>query len=342
MKNALFRFIGLLVTASCIFAEEKSDLIINGTDWFDTEGRKISAHEGELARFGDYFYWYGSSYKNNPQGKFRMTAGPVWNGVQVYRSKDLVNWEYRGVCLPRPERGFGKLGATGRAHIIYNQKTKKYVMWYRWFVAMPASFLMVATADHPEGPFTPLGAREVGTSTGFGSDMNVFQDHDGKAYLIYCDHNKPETGGNWRYAIRIDSLTDDYLNSNREGVIVFGGGNEAPAMTKYKGKYIALASGVHGWSGSETVCATTDSPLSKWTPQGHITEQRTWGSQVTDLLYIEESDQVLALCDQWWIPDRADIDKSRYLFLPLHYDSKSGKAKIEYLEKWNPLNNRKH
>ena len=55
MKNALFRFIGLLVTVSCIFAEEKSDLIINGSDWFDTEGRKISAHEGELARFGDYF-----------------------------------------------------------------------------------------------------------------------------------------------------------------------------------------------------------------------------------------------------------------------------------------------
>jgi len=113
-------------------------------------------------------------------------------------------------------------------------------------------------------------------------------------------------------------------------------------MTKYQGKYIALASGVHGWAGSETLCATTDSPLGKWTPQGHITEQRTWGSQVTDLLYIEESDQVLALCDQWWIPDRADIDKSRYLFLPLRYDSITGKAKMEYLEKWNPLNNRKH
>jgi len=169
--------------------------------------------------------------------------------------------------------------------------------------------------------------------------MNVFQDDDGKAYLIYCDHNKPETGGNWRYAIRIDSLTEDYLQSNREGVLVFGGGNEAPAMTKYKGKYIALASGVHGWAGSETVCATAASPLGKWTPQGHITEQRTWGSQVTDLIYIEESDQVLALCDQWWIPDRANIEKSRYLFLPLRYDSNTGKAKMEYFEKWNPLLN---
>ena len=339
MRNTLIKFIALLSAGTFVFAEEKSALIENGTDWVDTEGRKISAHEGELARFNDYSYWYGSSYKNNPQGKFRMTAGPVWNGVQVYRSKDLKNWEYRGVCLPRPEKGFGKLGATGRSHILYNQKTKKYVMWYRWFIAMPASFLMVATADHPEGPFTPLGPREVGTSTGFGSDMNVFQDDDGKAYLIYCDHNKPETGGNWRYAIRIDSLTEDYLQSNREGVLVFGGGNEAPAMTKYKGKYIALASGVHGWAGSETVCATADSPLGKWTPQGHITEQRTWGSQVTDLIYIEESNQVLALCDQWWIPDRADIDKSRYLFLPLRYDSNRGKAKMEYLEKWNPLLN---
>ena len=82
-------------------AKLKDTIVINGTDWVDTEGRRISAHEGELARFDDYFYWYGSSYKNNPQGKFRMTAGPVWNGVQVYRSKDLKNWEYRGVCLPR-------------------------------------------------------------------------------------------------------------------------------------------------------------------------------------------------------------------------------------------------
>ena len=67
-------------------ASDKS--IINGSDWFDTDGRQISAHEGEIARFGDTFYWYGSSYKNNPKGRFRMTAGPVWNGMQVYSSKD--------------------------------------------------------------------------------------------------------------------------------------------------------------------------------------------------------------------------------------------------------------
>jgi len=313
--------------------------ITNGTDWFDVDGRRIVAHEGELARFDGVFYWYGSSYANKPQGKFRMPAGPVWNGVQVYSSTDLKNWTYKGVCLPRPERGFGKIGATGRSHVMYNAKTKKYVMWYRWFVAMPASFLMVATADDPEGPFTPHGPRQMGTSTGFGSDMNVFQDDDGKGYVIYCDHNAPDAkpGGGWRYAIRIDSLSDDYLTSNRDGVVIFDRGCEAPAMIKYKGKYIAVASGVHGWAGSDTKCAVADSPLGTYKQQADISEQRTWSSQVTDLIYLNESDTVMALCDQWWIPDRSDIEKSRFLFLPLFLDEKTGKVRMEYREKWSPL-----
>jgi beta-xylosidase len=315
----------------------QTSFIINGTDWVDTKGRPIEAHEGDLARFDGVFYWYGSSYANNPTGKFHVTDGPVWNGVQVYSSTDLVNWTYRGVCLPRPERGFGKLGATGRSHVIYNEKTKKYVMWYRWFLSMPASFLMVATADSPEGPFTPLGPREMGTSNGFASDMNVFQDDDGKGYVIYCDHSKQEEGTDWRYAIRIDSLSDDYLTSNRDGVVVFDSGCEAPAMVKYKGKYIAVASGVHGWAGSETACTVADSPLGRYKKQADISEDKTWNSQVTDLIYLEESDTVMALCDQWWIPDKSDINKSRHLFLPLYLDPQTGTVKMEYREKWSPF-----
>jgi hypothetical protein len=311
--------------------------IVNGTDWKDTSGKHIAAHDGGIARLNGAFYWYGSSYANNPKGRFRMTVGPVWNGIQVYKSTDLKTWEYKGVCLPRPKKGFGKLGATGRCHVMYNDKTKKYVMWYRWFLAMPASFLMVATADHPEGPFTALGAREMGTWTGFASDMDFFKDDDGKGYVIYCDHNKPEKGGNWRYAIRVDSLSDDYLTSNREGVLIFGGMNESPAMIKYKGKYIAVASGVHGWAGSNTLCAVADKPLGPYKKQGYISEQKTWNSQVSDLIYLKESDTVMAHCDQWWIPNKADLDKSRYLFLPLFLDSKTGKVKMEYREKWQPL-----
>ncbi len=315
--------------------------VMNGTDWYDTEGRRIMAHDGGISRFNGVFYWYGTSYAGNPEGKYWMGAGPLWNGVQVYRSTDLANWTYRGVALPRRENGWGELGNSGRAHVIYNEKTGKYVMWYRWFLHMPASFLMVAVADHPEGPFTPLGPREMGTSNGFASDMGLFKDADGKAYVIYCDHETEATKfadfANGRYAIRIDSLSDDYLVSNKDGVYVFDKGVEAPAMIKYKGNYIAVGSGVHGWAGSETVCAVADSPLGKYRRQKDISENKTWESQVSDLTYIEESDTVLALCDQWWIPDKKDINKSRYLLLPLYFNPQTGTAKMKYYEKWNPL-----
>jgi beta-xylosidase len=313
-------------------------VVANGTDWVDVDGRPIMAHEGDLARFDGVFYWYGSSYANNPKGKFDIADGPVWNGVQVYRSDDLVNWTYKGVCLPRPEQGWGKLGATGRSHVIYNDKTGKYVMWYRWYLHVPASFLMVAVADHPEGPFVPLGPREMGTSNGFASDMNVFKDDDGKAYVIYCDHGGHGVQGeSATYTIRIDRLSDDYLTSGKDGIVVYEKGCEAPAMIKHKGKYIAVASGVHGWAGSETVCATAGAPMGPWKHQGHITEEKTWNSQVSDLIYLKESDTVMALCDQWWIPDKADINKSRYLFLPLLLDQETGRVTMEYHEKWSPL-----
>jgi hypothetical protein len=45
----------------------------------------------------------------------------------------------------------------------------------------------------------------------------------------------------------------------------------------------------------------------------------------------------MALCDQWWTPDKADINKSRYLFLPLLLDQETGKMTMECHEKWSPL-----
>jgi hypothetical protein len=55
------------------------------------------------------------------------------------------------------------------------------------------------------------------------------------------------------------------------------------------------------------------------------------------LIHLKESDTVVALCDQWWIPDKSDINESRYLSLPLRLDPKTGKVKMEYRERWSPL-----
>ncbi len=37
--------------------------IRNDTAWRDAAGRPISCHDGGISRFGDTFYWYGTSYR---------------------------------------------------------------------------------------------------------------------------------------------------------------------------------------------------------------------------------------------------------------------------------------
>jgi hypothetical protein len=328
--------------------ESSSAYIINGTDWFDINGLPIQAHEGHITRVQDMFYWYGDSYAGNPKGIYGTDGGyAVWNGFQVYSSHDLVAWTFRGVALPRPQKGWGVVGSVGRPHIIYNEQTQEYVMWYWYHTHYPVVFLMVATSDSPVGPFKVVGAREVGSQTGFGSDLNVFKDDDGKAYLVYTDHHvydesKRFDKGKAIYAILVDSLTDDYLDSNKEGVVAIPSGGEAPAMTRYRGRYIVAGSGVDGWNPTETTYVVSDSPLGPYSRPGVMSEQNTWDGQITSFLHIEESDTLMAMCDQWWIPDKTDLNKSRYLWLPVYVDPETGTFRMKYREKWNPFHQPDH
>jgi len=111
-----------LLSISCLLAlesvkAEKANTsvqksIINESDWQDTQGKPILAHDGHITRVKDTFYWYGSSYAGNPEGRYGTAAGyAVWNGIQVYSSKNLVDWTYQGVALPRPKKGWGAVGS---------------------------------------------------------------------------------------------------------------------------------------------------------------------------------------------------------------------------------------
>jgi hypothetical protein len=85
-------------------------VIRNGTDWKDTKGQPISAHEHFVGRFFGAFYWYGTSYKGNPLGQCGLEGAPLQNGFNVYRSTNLADWEYRSECLKFPKSGFGSEG----------------------------------------------------------------------------------------------------------------------------------------------------------------------------------------------------------------------------------------
>jgi len=47
----------------------------------------------------------------------------------------------------------------------------------------------------------------------------------------------------------------------------------------------------------------------------------------------------MAMCDQWWVDQDGmkDLEASRYLWLPVKLDPETGKVRMVYMEKWNPL-----
>lgn len=309
-------------------------VIKNDTDWKDTNNNPISCHDGGITRINDIFYWYGTSYKGNPQGLWGRRGAKLQNGFNVYSSKNLVDWKYEGVCLEFPKTGWLSTGTSHRANVLFNEKTQKYVMWFFCIgnrdPEYPDVMLAVAIADSPTGPFKFIGKRKTGEKHGWGQDLGLFEDDDSKAYLVYDDGHRN---------IRVDLLSDDYLSSTKKSVIALKPSCEGSAMIKYKDKYIVAGSGVRGWNPTETVYAVATSPLGPYSEKKVMSEKNTWGSQISNFLHIKESDTLMAICDQWWGDQngRVDIDRSRYLWLPVSFDPASNTAKMVYKREWSPF-----
>ena len=328
---------GLLLGSGEIVAWASAEkAIVNLTDWKDTSGQPISAHEHFVGRFSGAFYWYGTSYQGNPYGTCGLEGAPLQNGFNVYRSTNLVDWQYLGVCLKVPKSGFGSEGTSHRPCVLYNQKIRKYVMWYFYFRKYPDVMLTVATADAPAGPFTILGLRRSSEEHGWAQDLGAFQDTDGRAYLVYDDGHRN---------LRVDLLTPDYLDTTRRSVIALRAGSgpgqqyEGAAIAKYKGKYIVAGSGVTGWNPSDTTYAVADSPLGPYSAPNRLGNWGTWGCQISNFVYVNETDTLIALCDQWWAgpAGRNDLDQSRYIWIPVVFDPVTRQAHMDFRAEWNPF-----
>lgn len=294
----------------------------NSSGWNDTDGNHISCHEGGVTRFGDTFYWYGTSYKGNPGGKWGKGGHTLQNGFTVYSSKDLVHWKSYGACIDfnLPENTIR--GTAHRPNVIFNDATKNYVMWFFDIVKYPDVMMTVATSKSPTGPFTIVGLRETGEPHGYAQDCGLFKDDDGKAYLVYDDGFRN---------LRVDLLSDDYLSSTKQSVIALKPRHEGAAIGKIKGKYIVAGSGITGWGASETDYAVADSPLGPYTEMKRMSEKLTWGSQVSNFFYIKETDSLVAVCDRLsMLKDTHDLDKCGYLWVPVSIDVETKEAKMNY------------
>ena len=66
----------------------KYNSIKPGAVWLDTAGKRIEAHGGSLIYIDGVYYWYGEDKSKSLHG-----SGIWHNGVRLYSSTDLYNWE---------------------------------------------------------------------------------------------------------------------------------------------------------------------------------------------------------------------------------------------------------
>ena len=110
-------------------------------------------------------------------------------------------------------------------------------------------------------------------------------------------------------------------------------------MVRRKGNYIVAGSGVAGLKPTDTAYAVADSPLGPYTYKGLMSQQNTWNSQISSFFYLAESDQLIALCEQWLIgPDGNTVpaELSCQLWLPVSFDPGTGVAQMHHVTQWDP------
>lgn len=302
--------------------------------WRDTDGNPINAHGGGLLYHEGTYYWYGE-YK---VGETILPSWATWEcyrtdvtGVGCYSSKDLLNWKFEGVVLKAvkddPESDLHPSKVLERPKVIYNKKTKKFVMWAHVESAdYSKAAAGVAVSDSPTGEFTYLGSFRP--NGGMSRDQTLFVDEDGKAYQFASSENNQ--------TMYINELTEDYLKPTGRYVRRFVGmAREAPAVFKYNGDYYMLSSGCTGWDPNQAELAKASSIMGEWTVIGDPCTgpdaDKTFYGQSTYVQPVHGiKNAYIAMFDRWKKKDLAD---SRYIWLPILI--KDGKMTIPWMAKWN-------
>jgi hypothetical protein len=319
--------------------------IVSGQPWLDTSGERIEAHGGGILRVGDTYYWYGENHKLGFGNK---------TGISAYASTDLVHWTNAGVVLPKDSLPamFRDAGVAERPKVIYNSRTKQYVMWIhldanRYFEATAG----VATSVSPTGPFQvvrifrpikheyafgadslQLRERELGNTY---RDMALFRDDDGQAYVFYASESNRTL-----YVVR---LNDEYTDIVRPAVLgetwarLFPDQRrEAPAPFKANGRYYLITSGQTGWAPNPARYHVADAVLGPWTTMGNpvsgADSLTTFRSQSTFVLPVPT---VCPRCfvymgDRW---DQRALEQSTYVWVPFAV-SPDGSIRIELRPRW--------
>lgn len=331
--NTFQRFLLAVIFLSSFMGVVAKD-IVNGEVWLDTSGNPINAHGGGILYHNGMYYWYGE-YK---KGETVLPDWATWEcyrtdvtGVSCYSSPDMVNWAFEGIVLPAvpddTDHDLHPSKVLERPKVVYNAKTKKFVMWAHVESAdYSKAAAGVAVSDSPTGPFEYLGSFRPNDA--MSRDQTIFVDDDGKAYQFASSENNQ--------TLYINELTDDYLRpTGRYTRNFIDAAREAPAVFKHDGRYYMLSSGCTGWDPNKAELAVADSIMGDWTvigdPSTGKDADKTFYAQST---YVQpvmgKNNLYIAMFDRW---NKIDLENSRYVWLPISIAD--DKITIPWRESWN-------
>ena len=308
---------------------DKYNSLRPGKIWLDTNGNRIQAHGGSLIYVDGIFYWYG-------ENKEKTTSNfGIWHwGVRLYSSNDLYNWTDEGlICLPEVDDKESPLhpeSKMDRPHILYNESTKKYVMWMKIMGPNNIQYMVVAQSDNIKGPFNIVNKKihPGGMNSG---DFDLIKEDNGKAYIVF---------DRVHYDMVVLDLTDDYLDTTikysehyyrRCPPYV----REAPAVFFRNGKGYVITSGTTGYFPNQSEVASFEDIHGEWKALGdpHINDDKhtSFDSQVSSVFkhpYIE--DLYIALADRWLTDLPEDLPDMTELYAACFDDECDEKIKEKY------------
>lgn len=285
-------FVGVIYSQSTYSSFKPGEL------WFDNNGEQINAHGGGFLFYDTTYYWFGEHKIEGKEGHKAMV------GVGVYSSKDLYNWKNKGVALSVSEDANSKLQIgciIERPKVIYNKKTKKFVMWFHHELkdqGYKAALTGVAVADKITGPYRYIDSfrlhkgdlalnfskeqfskaekfdvnnksrkkQDVVDGLFFVRDFNVGQMSRDMTLFVDDDNIAYHiTASEENQTLLISKLSEDYLSVTNQYIRALPGEiNEAPAIFKKNGRYFMFSSGTTGWKPNPGKLAVADAMLGNW------------------------------------------------------------------------------
>ena len=285
-----------------------------GKKWLDTGGRPIQAHGFQVFynESEKLWYWYGENKEDTKKG------GTVWTkGIRWYTSRDLYNWEDRGLLIPPSDDLNDPLHPTyciDRPHIIFCEKTGRYVCWIKVMAGEISQFMTVLTADRFDGPYTYANRIYKPLKMDSG-DFALHVDSDTKKAYIWFE--RPH------FQLICATLTEDYTAVTEEYSIHYDGllpplTREAPTYFERGGKKYLFTSGTSGYFPNKSDVCVFDEYHGEYRSLGdpHVGDKSStsFSSQITCVIRLPGTEQYIALADrwmpQWYVPKMANAIQS--------------------------------